>query len=79
MEEKYSLNSGTLRFLTSFEDHVKTGKCYTIQELVDVLEGSPFNKEQFNFYKKMKNSSLWYELKLSGKWEMQKKGVFIKK
>lgn len=79
LKEKYSLNAETLNFITEFEKTVESGKVYTTQELVDLFEKSPFNKEQFDTYKKPKNNSIWYALKRSGNWTMLKRGVYQKK
>ncbi|WP_336788444.1 hypothetical protein [Paenibacillus sp. MMO-177] len=79
MQEKYSLNEQALRFIQEFEKNVESGKSYDTQELVAIFDISTFNKEQFDSYKKPKNSSIWWALTRSGKWLMVKKGTYIKK
>lgn len=79
MQEKYSLNEQTLLFINEFEKEVESGRIYSVHELVGTFEKSLFNKEQFNTYKKTKNSSMWWALTRSGQWEMVKRGTYRKK
>ncbi|MEQ6378241.1 hypothetical protein RZN25_15620 [Bacillaceae bacterium S4-13-56] len=79
MGEKWSLNEQTLQFILHFEKNTESGKTYTTQELVDLFEGSDFNKEQFNSYKKPKNGSMWYALYRSDNWERTKRGTYKRK
>jgi hypothetical protein len=79
MQEKYSLNEQTLRFIIEFEKKVEPGKTYTIQELVDLFKVSPHYNEKFNFYKKPPNNSMWYAVTRSGNWLRVKNGIFKKK
>lgn len=76
---KYSLNEQTLLFIQEFETIVESGTVYTVQELVGIFEKSSFNKNQFDTYKKPKNSSIWWALTRSGNWLMLKRGTYKKK
>ncbi|EPY7705166.1 hypothetical protein HNV23_23230 [Bacillus paranthracis] len=79
MHIKYSLNEQTLLFIQEFETSVESGTVYTVQELVGIFEKSSFNKNQFDTYKKPKNSSIWWALTRSGNWLMLKRGTYKKK
>jgi hypothetical protein len=79
LKERYSLNAETLNFITEFEKTVESRKVYTTQELVDLFEKSPYNKEQFNTYKKPKGGSIWYALYRSENWIMLKRGTYQRK
>ncbi|WP_016839110.1 hypothetical protein [Ureibacillus thermosphaericus] len=79
LKEKYSQNAETLKFIIEFEKTVESGKVYTTQELVQLFESSPYNKKQFDTYKKSKTGSIWYALKRSGNWTRVQNGVYQKK
>ncbi|MEJ1511775.1 hypothetical protein R3O67_00065 [Bacillus cereus] len=79
IQTKYSLNEQALLFIQEFEKSVESGNVYTVQELVAIFEISSFNKNQFDTYKKPKNSSIWWALTRSGNWLMVKKGTYKKK
>lgn len=79
MEEKYSLNAETLKYIIEFEDEVPVGKEYSNKELVELFKKSSYHKPVFDTYiHNAINKSMWYAVKRSGKWALFKKGIYRK-
>jgi hypothetical protein len=77
--EKYSLNDETLKFIHDFERNIANGEVFSNKELIERFNGSIYNKSQFNSYiAEAKSKSIWWAVKRSGNWLMQKKGIYVK-
>jgi hypothetical protein len=50
MNEKYSLNEETLKFIIDFEKKLPSGKQFTNKELVEKFHQSTFYKDSFSSY-----------------------------
>ncbi|PFP17555.1 hypothetical protein COJ96_26450 [Bacillus sp. AFS073361] len=80
MQEEFKLNEQTLKFIIDFERGVESGKCFTIQELVDIFKTSHFHKAKFDTYKKTPNNSMWYAIRRSENWiKVKNGGTYMKK
>ncbi|WP_430789156.1 hypothetical protein VBD025_02920 [Virgibacillus flavescens] len=80
MDEKYSLNAETLKFILEFEKTVQNGKRYLNTEVVHLFQQSSYHKSVFETYiDNAINKSIWYAIKRSGNWEFTKKGLYTKK
>ncbi|MQR93711.1 hypothetical protein [Fictibacillus phosphorivorans] len=80
MNEKYSLNEETLKFIIDFEKKLQSGKQFTNKELVEKFHQSTFYKDSFSsYYYNASNKAIWYAVKRSGNWELTKKGTYTKK
>lgn len=79
MEERYSLNAETLKYVLELEKTVPTGEEYSNEELVELFKKSSYHKPIFDTYiHNAINKSIWYAVKRSGKWAFVKKGVYTK-
>ncbi|VEF46095.1 Uncharacterised protein [Bacillus freudenreichii] len=79
MEEKYSLNAETLRFILWFEKTVPDRKEYSNNELVELFRRSSYHKPVFDTYiHNAINKSIWYAVKRSGQWTFTKRGIYRK-
>ncbi|MCM3390254.1 hypothetical protein M3649_19330 [Ureibacillus chungkukjangi] len=77
MEEKYSLNAETFKYILEFEKTVSIGKEYSKKELVELFRNSMYHKSLFDTYiQNAINKSIWYAVKRSGKWALVKKGIY---
>ncbi|MFJ8513808.1 hypothetical protein [Lysinibacillus xylanilyticus] len=79
MEEKYSLNAETLKYIIEFEKNVSIGEEYSNKKLVELFKSSMYHKPVFDTYiENAINKSIWYAVKRSGKWALVKKGIYSK-
>ncbi|PEJ34219.1 hypothetical protein CN689_08735 [Peribacillus butanolivorans] len=71
--ENYSLNGETLNFILDFETNVEKNKVYTNQDLVELFRSSTFYNEVVDsYYKTAIQKSIWWAVKRSGKWQMER-------
>jgi hypothetical protein len=76
---KYNLNEESLNFILSFEKSVSSGKSFSNKDLVEIFNKSNFYNEVINtYYKTATTKSIWWAVKRSGRWKMDK-GIYIKK
>jgi hypothetical protein len=73
MVEKYNLNQQTLNFVLDFEKKVEKSRVFTNKELVKLFESSSFyNKEVQLYYKTAIQKSIWWAVKRSNNWLMER-------
>jgi hypothetical protein len=79
MEERYSLNAETLKYIIEFEKTVPIEKEYSNMELVELFKKTFYHKPIFDTYiHNAINKSMWYAVKRSGKWALIRKGIYRK-
>ncbi|WHX42826.1 hypothetical protein QNH36_03255 [Mesobacillus sp. AQ2] len=73
MVEKYNLNEQTLNFVRGLEKKVEKNRVFTNKELVTLFESSSFyNKEVQSYYKTAMQKSIWWAVKRSNTWLMER-------
>ncbi|MGA5691542.1 hypothetical protein [Cytobacillus pseudoceanisediminis] len=73
MVEKYNLNDETLNFVIDFEKKVEKDRVFTNKELVKLFESSSFYNEVFqSYYKTALQKSIWWAVKRSNNWLMER-------
>lgn len=78
MNEKYSLNDQTLRFILELEKSIPYRTQLENRKLVELFRLSPFYNSQFDTYiENAINKAIWYAIKRSGSWNMER-GVYTK-
>jgi hypothetical protein len=78
MNEKYSLNDQTFKFLLEFEKSVPFGTQFENKRLVAMFRQSSFYRHEFDTYiENAVNKAIWYAIKRSGSWSIGK-GVYTK-
>lgn len=78
--KKYSLNEETMRFIVDFERNVQGGSVFTNTELVDRFKQSHYYHKEFDSYIATAiNKAIWYAVKRSKNWSMEKRGYYQKR
>ncbi len=73
MGERYNLNEQTLNFVLGLEKKVEKNRVFTNKELVTLFESSSFhNKEVQSYYKTAMQKSIWWAVKRSNTWLMER-------
>ena len=73
LHEKYNLNEETSNFLLEFEKGVERGTAVTNRELVKLFEESTlYNDIVQSYYKTAVSKSIWWAVKRSNKWKMER-------
>jgi predicted Ser/Thr protein kinase len=71
--EKYNLNEETLKFIIDFEKSVGKGKTYSNRELVMLFESSSYYNDVIKtYYKTATQKSIWWAVKRSNSWLMER-------
>lgn len=77
--EKYSLNKKTLRFILEFEKNVPDGTIFTNADFLEKFKQSTFYHKEFETYIPTAiNKAIWYAIKRSGNWDMNRAVYQIK-
>ncbi|TKC17118.1 hypothetical protein FA727_11605 [Robertmurraya kyonggiensis] len=73
MVEKFNLNEETLNFILDFEKKVEKGRVFTNKEMVKLFESSSFYNEVVqSYYKTAIQKSIWWAVKRSNNWLMER-------
>ncbi|MFZ0447574.1 MAG: hypothetical protein WAM95_23635 [Bacillus sp. (in: firmicutes)] len=73
LHEKYNLNEEASNFLLEFEMGVERGTAVTNRELVKLFKESTFyNDVVRSYYKTAVSKSIWWAVKRSNKWKMER-------
>lgn len=73
MVEKYNLNQEKLNFILDLENKVNKSRVFTNKELVQRFEASSFfNEVVHSYYRTAIQKSIWWAVKKSGKWHMER-------